>query len=171
VCRGEDLKACEANANPLVASRNAAPQMGRLMVLPFRNGFGEDNALMAQFRDDGTPELVSFDHKAAPGVAMAKLLNVFTTEKLAYDQQLDAKHEAEAKAAQAAADAAKAAPGQALDAQIGMLKKEKDLRELQAGADPAVLDRDRGLVDLNAQIAQLQARKTIKDLEAQLAKP
>lgn len=166
VCEGRDAVACRRDAKVLAARRDAAAQLGAPAILPFRNGFGENNALQAQFREDGSLDWASYDSKAAPGESAVKAVNGALDADLAYQAQLRAKHDAEAKAAADAATAQNAAATAALDQQIAMLTKEAQVRELEAAADPTRIEGDRTLAALNAQIAQLQAQKSIRELQA-----
>jgi hypothetical protein len=134
--------------------------MGRLVVLPFENGFGENNALEAQFREDGSLASVRYDRKASRGEGVTKAVNGGLDQALAFDTALRAKREADLKKAEDSRT-------HALDLQIAELKKQKELLELEAAMSDASVARQNRIAELNAQIAELTAEKTLRDLQIQ----
>jgi len=162
ICHGGNAADCENGNAPAVVELDAAtPQLGRLNVLPFQNGFGADNKLEAHFRADGSLEWASYDQTQAPGVGAVNTLNdaLGQTAAIIKDQ---------ADKDKAAEDAAKNAPAADLDQQIALLTKQKQLGEIQASLDGDSQTQAKEQAALDAKITRLEALKKIKDLEAQL---
>lgn len=167
ICRSAEVQACKAGAVKALASADVlAPQMGRLVVLPFRNGFGADNKLEGVWRADGSAEWISYTEAAAQGVAAVNTLNTGLDGALAFAADRRAAQEADRKEAEAAATTAVAAPGAELDRQIGLRTKELELLQAQTALDPAALEASRELGALRSEIARLELEKTLRDLRA-----
>lgn len=160
ICRGVTPAECVAGSNPsAVLSRTTAtiPQLGRLGILPFRNGFSQNNELSATFRADGSIETASYSEKRARGKAVVDLINGSLDQALALDQAIRARDEAKEKEEAGAVVAE-------LDRQINEEKKKLELLQAQWATDPAnvaavhEIDRQKSL------IAQMENQKTLKEL-------
>ncbi len=139
----------------------SVPQMGRLVILPFRNGFGANNRLEAVFREDGSLDWLSYDVKEASGENLANLLGDSTDQVLAYAKERREQQKLEL-------EEARDAPGKALDNQIALLKKQQELSEMSAASNPGVVAQQQELARLQAEVARLSAIKQIKELDAAL---
>lgn len=167
VCRGVTPQECVTGNDPsAVLSRTNAtfPQLGRLGILPFRNGFSQDNELSATFRPDGSIETASYSEKRARGKAVVDLVNGSLDQALALDQAIRTRNEEEKKEAEGAVVAE-------LDRQITEEKKRLELLQAQWATDQEnvaalhEIDRQKSL------IAQLQNEKTLKELGYQPGDP
>ncbi len=167
------LRVCKALTAPectygttqpmLLDTTVSVPQLGRLTILPFRNGFGANNRVEAVFREDGSLDWLSYDVKEASGENLANMLGDGADQYLAYRKER--REQEKAELAETAA-----APGKALDEQIAMLKKQQELAQLEAAKAPATVSQQQELTRLEAEVARLTALKQIKELDAALKK-
>ncbi|HEX6376558.1 MAG TPA: hypothetical protein VFZ91_12660 [Allosphingosinicella sp.] len=160
ICRKVDAAGCALGTTPSSIIHDGVeffPQLGRLGILPFENGFGQNNQLSATFRPDGSVERASYSEKRARGKALVDVVNGGLDQALAFGQAVRDQRKAAREAAEGAAEAE-------LDRQISMATKQKDLLELQRSLTP---ESDQ-LARMNAEIAQLNAEKTLRGLRAEL---
>ena len=106
----------------------SVPQLGRLVILPFRNGFGANNRIEVVFREDGSLDWLSYDAKETSGEHLATLLGGSADQIQAYRADRREREKLER-------EEAKSGPLQALDHQIALLKKQQELAELAAALD------------------------------------
>lgn len=162
VCGDVRPEACSHGASQpiLLDTMVSVPQMGRLAILPFHNGFGANNRLEAVFREDGSLDWLSYDAKEASGENLAKLLCDSSDQILAYGKERRKQQKLEL-------EEARGAPAKALDNQIALLKKQQELAEVSVN-DPDAAAQKQELTRLQAEIARLTALKQIKELDAAL---
>lgn len=170
------LRICETPDGPLCASGGAkinveatayAPQLGTLVILPFRNGYGANNQLQAQFRADGSLDWASYADKRASALSSVNAVNNVLSQGLALSTAIQTKRTADDAAAKAKADAA--APLNAVKQQLDLAKAQKDLLDAQAALDPSNIAIKQQQAALDASVAQLTAQAAIQELEAKLS--
>ncbi len=173
VCRSEDPLVCLNGATTalLLDTTVSVPQLGRLVILPFQNGFGANNRLEAVFREDGSLDWLAYDVKEASGENAARAFGDSADQVLAWQKQRRADEEAQVAKAEAALEKSQAAPLKALDDQIALLKKQQELAELEAlrTSGGATVAQQQELARLQAEVARLTALKQIRELETALA--
>lgn len=156
--------ACEAgdpSVTILVADSAAAAQLGPQLVLPLTNGFGQNNKLKATFRADGSLETVAYGGKGI-GARLASLIGTSVEEAASYQAAAQDQRKAEE-------DAKASAATDALDDQIAVAKKKKELADALAALDPAPgAATKQAQIELDATVARLEAEKKIKELEMAL---
>jgi hypothetical protein len=163
ICKSANPEECRKGAiQPLLVNTTiAAGQLGRLVILPFRNGFGENNSIEAVFREDGALDWLKYDAKDTSGESLATLLEDGSSQFLEYRRELrEQEKEALAEAA--------AAPGEALDRQIALLERQLELAQLANAVSSDSVTQQQELTRLQAEIARLTALRQIRDLEAAL---
>ena len=123
---------CEAGdptVTVLVADSAAAAQLGPQLVLPLKNGFGQNNKLKATFRANGSLETVTYGGKGI-GARLSSLIGTSVEEAANYKAAAQDQRKAEE-------DAKASAATDALDDQIAVAKKKKELADALTALDPA----------------------------------
>lgn len=133
----------------------SVPQFGHYLVLPFSNGFGQDNELTANFAENGRPTMVEYKDKQAAALVAAQAVNHSAGLLLGYAEDVRAFREAEETEEEGAAL-------RAAESQVKLLEQQKKVIDLQAAIDPAN-------VDLLAQRARLEQDLAIAKLERDIA--
>ncbi|GHD02477.1 FlxA-like family protein [Novosphingobium pokkalii] len=170
VCRNPAPLACGADPKPLVTEAVSVPQFGRMMVLPLRNGWGEDNNFSATFSKTGNMLTFKYEAKSAPIEKATGVIADAATQIGSIAKDLKAQNAADATAAAAKVTADQTASLAAIQSQIDILNKQAELAKLQAAAaDPATTEHNSEVDQLNAQIALLQLQKQRKELLDALA--
>jgi hypothetical protein len=162
ICRSIEPAPCAAGSVPKSQISDGIalyPQLGRLGILPFENGFGQNNELSATFRPDGSIEKAAYLEKRARGKVLVDVINGGLDQALALDQAIRDRRKAELEEAEGAAEAD-------LDRQIALATKQKTLLDAQRALGQ--MESADELAKLNAEIAQLTAEKTLRDLRAEL---
>jgi hypothetical protein len=158
-----------SSADKLFDQYVTVPQLGHYLVLPFSNGFGEDNQLTANFNEAGTPTMVEYKEKQAAALVAAKAANQGAESLL--DLVADVRTFREAEKAKEEGAALKA-----LESQSALLAEQKKIVELQAAIAPADadlakqkarLDKELGVAQAERDIAKVQ--REIMEIEAKLA--
>lgn len=151
LCRTAKVAECESGqVEPLMVGRHAAPQFGRTLYLPFKNGFGQSNALEARFDEAGQLLYARYDDKEAVGLRAA-----------------DATERGLATMASFAAARRAARMGE-LDAEIARAEKERKLIDAKTALSGRSIRTARLTADLEARETLLKLRKSVGDLEAEL---
>ncbi|HEX8307881.1 MAG TPA: hypothetical protein VF645_05620 [Allosphingosinicella sp.] len=156
ICRKIGTAECAVGTAPTMQIYDGIelfPQLGRLGILPFENGFGQNNQLSATFRPDGSIERASYSEKRARGRALVDVVNGGLDQALTFSQAVRDKRKADREAAEGAAAAE-------LDRQITLATKQRDLAALEGSAQ---------LARTNSEIAQLNAEKTLRELRDELS--
>lgn len=168
-CSGSAQPCHRASPDKLFDQLVSVPQFGHYLVLPFSNGFGEDNQLTANFSEAGTPTLVDWKQKKAAALTVAQTVNQGAELLLGYAADVRAYRKAEKEKEEGAAL-------KALESEVKLLEQQKKIVELQAAIEPgnAVLAQEKTRLEKELAIAQSQ-RDIIKvqnereALELQLA--
>jgi hypothetical protein len=150
VCEGSVPKDCDSRMGTLkvyAESSSLVPQMGRLAILPFSNGFGEDNALAATFRPDGSLSKAKYDTRKSVAKSIVDTLNAGAGRLLDYRDERKAEQLTE------------------LERQITLAKKQKELIEATDALATANAAARVQAQALESRIAQLEAEQTIRALE------
>jgi hypothetical protein len=174
--------ACAGGARDatLVDTLVTVSQFGQLHVMPLRNGWGQNNVLSGSWREDGSPETLSYIEKKASAVATAKLVQDVVNQAAAIDKDARAKSAADKTSAAADKAAADKAELDALDRAISVAKKQKELndaKEALAGTSPTqVGDAEKAVIEaetsiIKAKTVRLQAKLDLKALEAKASQP
>ncbi len=159
VCQTTNPCECSLGAKEVLAqSVDAAPQLGRLMLLPLRNGFGEDTELTAEFAPDGRLLNVKYDSRKASGERAMEVVNGGLSEAEAFAAS-QSKAQADSRTAETAA----------LDDQVRALKQQRDLLDARAALGADQVPQARRLEQLNREILQLDAEKKVGELRQALA--
>lgn len=163
VCKSGTVVECASGgAQPALLDLTVSvPQLGDLVILPFQNGFGENNSISAVFREDGSLDWLGYGVKETAGENLADLLGDSSEQWAAYREERREQQEE-------AREAARAAPLAALDDQIALLTRQRDLAQLVAANDEGAISQQMELSRLQAEIARLSALRQIMDLEAAL---
>lgn len=112
----------------LLVTRVVAPQLGRLAVLPFRNGVLDDNVLKVTFSESGVLTSLEYATKSSAERAVAAGNDVL--DVVAKQQDLRRK----ARLQDVEGDIARTkAQADLLDAQLAVARKQQELRALQGG--------------------------------------
>jgi hypothetical protein len=163
VCRVADAADCTARSGTDVIASEAvlAPQLGRLRVLPLRNGPFQNNSLSATFRQDGSLATFGYADKAARAKVLSGAVAEATGQVLAFRDAAKAKSDADAAAAgKVELDR--------LDAEIARQERQNrlaDLRLAGSTAGPSAAARAE-LAQLEADLAILEAKRKIRDAQA-----
>ncbi|WP_161732184.1 hypothetical protein [Sphingobium yanoikuyae] len=154
---------CEpASPSKLADQVIRVPQLGHYLVLPFKNGIGQDNALVASFAENGLPTSVSYEDKQAAGLVVAKGLSQAADAGLTLAADIDAAQEAEKEKKEGAAL-------KALEDQAKLLEQQKKIAEYQAVLDPANAALARQKATIDAELGILSSRKAVAQAEVDLA--
>lgn len=172
ICEVADVRNCDVNgaSGVVVSSIVTVPQMGRLRLLPFRNGAFQNNELKVSFRENGSIASINYDEKVARGQELAQSISagldqavVYRDAKQAYEikKDFDAKLKAEAERKSILDE---------LDAKIAVLQKTKQINELNAetSQNASFTDVKAETARLNAQIALLEAQRKAREAEQAL---
>lgn len=161
-CQGL-LEACHgASTNKLVDQNVTVPQVGHYVVLPFSNGFGQDNALVATFAPDGTPTKVDYQDKEAALLVAAQTVNQTAQTVLTYEAELRSFREAEKEKQEGAAL-------KAAEAEVKLLEQQRKLIDLQYAVSPASVDVARQKAALQSQLGIAQLYRDIAKIEDEIA--
>lgn len=156
VCRGFQLPCTAKSASKLLDERVSVPQLGAYIVLPYSNGFGEDNALTAEFAQSGEPTLVEYKENKAVALEAVKGLGTSVNTVGGFVQALDA-------AKEAAATKAAGAPLAEIKDRIALQEQQIKLAQQEAILNPQPdaykdeadrLTKELELLKLQAQIAE-----------------
>jgi len=165
VCRDPAPAQCSADPKPIVAETVSVPQFGRMLVLPLKNSWGEDNDIAATFSKAGNLLTFKYESKSAPLEKASGVVADAATEAGSIVDDINAKKTADATAAAAKVSTDQAASVAAIQNQIDILNKQAELTKLQAAAaNPTTAEHDTQVDQLNAQIAVLQLQKQRKEL-------
>lgn len=168
-CSGVAQPCHRASPDKLFDQLVTVPQLGHYLVLPFSNGFGEDNQLTANFNEAGTPTMVEYKEKQAAALVAAKAANQGAEALLGLAADVRAFREAEKAEEEGAAL-------KALQSQSALLAEQKKIVELQAAITPANadlaqqkarLEKELGIIQTERDIAKVQ--REIAELDAKLA--
>lgn len=155
ICQSADAATCSSGASKPVAQSgaDAAPQLGRLMLLPLRNGFGEDTELTAEFAPDGRLLKAKYDSRKASGERALQVVSGGLNQEEAFVASR-AKAQADARQAEAAS----------LAARIQAAKQQRDLLDAEAALGTDRIAQSRRLEDLDREINLLEAEKKVREL-------
>jgi hypothetical protein len=155
VCEGSVAADCDSRKGGLevlAETSSLVPQMGRLAILPFSNGFGEDNALAATFRADGSLSKAKYDTKKSVAKSLVDTLNTGAGRVLDFRKERRAQELAE------------------LDREITLAKKQKELLEAESSLSAANLAARVQAQSIDSQIAQLEAEQAVEALELSIVR-
>lgn len=173
VCQVSSDSECaiDGASGVVVTATAVAPQLGRLRVLPFRNGIFQNNELKATFREDGNLATVNYDEKTARGLELAESVANGLDQIVAARDAERAYKEKQAADQKAEDEAKKKAELDALDDEIARLEKLKKINDLNAQATQttSVSDMQAETARLNAQLALLEAQRKVREAQAALA--
>lgn len=154
-CAGSARPCHRASPDKLFDQLVSVPQFGHYLVLPFSNGFGQDNELTANFAETGRPTMVEYKDKQAVALAAAQAVNQSAGLLLDYSQDVRTFREAEENEEEGAAL-------RAAESQVKLLEQQQRAIDIQAAIDPANLE-------LVEQKARLEQRLAIAKLERDIA--
>jgi len=159
ICQATDAATCSSGASKPVAQSgaDAAPQLGRLMLLPLRNGFGEDTELTAEFAPDGRLLKAKYDSRKASGELALQVVGGGLNQGEGFV----------AARAKAQTDARQAEPA-SLAARIQTAKQQRDLLDAEAALGADKIAQSRRLEDLDREIKLLEAEKKVRELREAL---
>lgn len=177
VCKEIDPADCaiSASAKEIVLEPeepSVVPQLGQLRLLKFENGPFENNVMAFSLADSGALEKFEYKELAAQAVGISAAasdtvsqIGGFLTDLRKFEAEQEAKEKEEAKSELEEARQALVTQREdeiaALQYQIDILGKEKEISQLTSPADTTAVDA------LNAETAQINARVAL--LQARLA--
>jgi hypothetical protein len=147
------------NPKPMVSKTVTAPQLGRFRVLPLRSRWGEKNTLTASFAADGRPTMIEYKAEKAAGVDMLKAAGEAAEAAVGIQARIDAKKTADAAAAKADAEALKKAELDDLNNQVALLEAKVKLAKLTQPDDPqlAALEAQLAVLRMEKEKSELEA--------------
>lgn len=150
-CSGIVQSCHRASPEKLFDQLVSVPQFGHYLILPFSNGFGEDNQLTVNFSEAGAPTLVDYKHKKAAALTVAQTVNQGAGLLLGYAADVRAFRKAEKEKEEGAAL-------KALESEVKLLEQQKKIVELQAAIDPgnAALAQEKTRLEKELAIAQAE---------------
>lgn len=150
-------KACSmVSPDKVVNQTVSVPQLGAYIVLPFSNGFGQNNVLNATFAATGEPTMVEYKEQSAVALDTAKAVGSGANSLNTLLQEIDAKREADAAAALNE-------PLAELQRQVGLAQQQQLLVQLQEQLNPT-----NPATILRQQVAVLEQQVRIAELERSL---
>lgn len=162
-CAGDQSDCDVTGVKPILEGKTLVPQMGPFLVLPFRNGFGQNNVLKAEFANTGLPTKIGYDTKNAVALSAAQTLNGALDSGLKLDAAIRADRKAGRDQAKADAEAALKEPGDALARQLAELDSQKKILDLQIALDPANVALTTQKANLENQLTVLKAAKEVEE--------
>jgi len=171
ICKGTNACPPGKKENLVIDASEVIPQLGQLRFLPFRNGLFENNQLVVSLQENGTLEKVQYKETGASAAVFAETASNIAGQ---VDSFLDKREEERKKAFElekAEGSSARAEELALLNFEIEKLKKQAELQKLNTPDPP-----EKELIELmqsetsqlEAQIALLNARKTLLELEQQI---
>lgn len=164
ICPQSQISCTRADAKLIHDASYSIPQLGPYVVLPFSNGFGEDNKLTAAFAENGSVTSVGYEDKAVEGLAILDGLNNALDQGLKLDGAIRKAREAERKEQQGAAL-------KALQDEVALKEQNKKLLALEADLDPARQSAADALAQANAELAQAKVDIALMEARETLAGP
>lgn len=155
-CTGYRLACSLTSPQKVVNQTVSVPQLGAYIVLPFSNGFGQNNVLNATFNTLGEPTMVEYKEQSAVALEAAQAVGTGANSLNSLLQEIDAKREADATAALNE-------PLEDLQRQVGLLQQQQLLAQLQEQINPT-----NPLTILQNQVAVLEQQVRIAELESRL---
>jgi hypothetical protein len=159
-----------AKENTYLNKPVSIPQLGRVAVLPLKNGFGEDNNLQATFSATGFAEKIIYASKKSQAEAIAKSVEGLTDKAVTFAKAQAEQRAADEKAAQAAAEKAEKAELAELDKQLQIADKKAKLAKLTAEQSEGSVTNASTLAQLQSDVAVLELKVKLKKLTEDLDK-
>lgn len=162
-CSGVAQPCHRASPDKLFDQLVSVPQLGHYLVLPFSNGFGEDNQLTVNFNEAGLPTMVEYKEKQAAALAAAKMANQSADAVLGLADDVRTYRKAEE-------EEEKGAALKALESEAKLLEQQKKIVEFQAVIAPANADLTQQKLRITEQLGIVQAERDIAKVEDEIDK-
>ncbi|WP_299194047.1 hypothetical protein [uncultured Erythrobacter sp.] len=174
VCTGYGVPCSTTSAGKVVEQNVSVPQLGAYIVLPFSNGFGQNNVLNATFNTTGEPTMVEYKENSAVALEAAQAAGSSANALNSLLQDIGTTREADATAAANE-------PLEELQRQVGLLQQQQLLNQLQEQINPTnpvtILQQEVSVLEHQVRIAELQSNlnpqvdayaSRLQDLQRQL---
>jgi len=156
-CKGEVPAACAKRTDAKVVLEGPVPQLGRILVLPYKNETFQSNKLTASFTEDGRLTAGSYSDVESAGLNAASTFSSMVDLAAATAADIEAARKSEA-----------ARQTEAIQAETERLKIQAELEQARLALQPSpVADQTEKTALLQADTALLEAERA--KIEAELA--